>query len=317
MPKKPLVSIIVPCYNHANYLPFCLNSILNQDFKNFEIIVINDASTDNSLEVAKDFAKKDSRIRVFSNEKNIGWVKTDNKGCKIAKGKYLNVFSADDGMLPGNLRKKVEILENNPQVSFVFSELRCIDENNNKLFDTPYRNMESYINRDDFLDLIEWGDFISSASLMVKKESLEQIGFWDEKLHSAEWFMLIKLCRKFKSAFINEPLVYFRFHERNFDPKGFEPFEKETLSIIETGGFSENEKRLLRGNIYYSMCVVYRQKKDFINSIKYLMKSLRHNPNCFFLHLKNKKIKNELIWRKFRKKLRDSTDKKSKLTQEI
>lgn len=317
MSKNPLVSVIIPCYNHANYLPFCLNSILNQDFRDFEIIIINDASTDNSLEVARKFSKKDKRIRVLNNKKNIGCIKSDNIGCRAAKGKYVNMFSADDGMLSGNLRKKVEILENHPEVSFVFSEVRCIDENNHKLFDTPYRNSESYINKNDFRDIIETG-LTSPATILVKKDALEKVGFHNEKIpHAAEWFMQIQLCRYFKSAFINEPLVFFRLHEGNFNPQGFEPSEKEALSVIETSGFNKNEKRLLRGNIYYCMFVVYRQKKEFINSIKYLIKSLRHNPNCFFLHLKNKKIKNELIWGKYRKKLRISTNKKLKLKQQI
>ena len=153
---------------------------------------------------------------------------------------------------------------------------------------------------------------------MIKKDDFEKIGLWNEKIpHAAEWFFVIQLSKNFKSAFINEPLVYFRFHKGNFNPQGFEPFEKEALSIIETGGFNKNEKRLLYGSVNYSLFIIYRQKKDLINSIKYLIKSLRYNPNCFFLHLKYKKIKNDFIWNKFRKRLRISTTKKLKLKQQI
>jgi len=142
---------------------------------------------------------------------------------------------------------------------------------------------------------------------------MKKVGFHNEEIPvAAEWFMLLELCRNFKSAFINEPLVYYRFHKGNLNPK-FEALEKEALSIIEKSGFNKHEKKLLKANIHYCMFIKYRQTKKFLKSIKYLMKSLRHNPNCFFLHLKNKKIRDELRWRKARKKLIISNNKELRL----
>jgi len=312
MSKKPLLSIIIPCYNHAEFLPFCLNSILSQDFKDFEIVFVDDASTDNSLEVAKKFAEKDKRIRILQNEKNLGCIRACNVGLRNAKGKYVNVFSADDGMLKRNLSRKIKILKDHPNVSFVYSEIRCIDEEGNLLYDTTYRNMESYIDRDDFQDIMEFGNFLSPASMIVKRKDYEKVGFHNESIPvGAEWFMVLQLCRGFQSAFINEPMVYFRFHKGNLkhNPLAFEPFEKEALSIIEVNGFSEHEKRLLKANIYYCIFIGYRQNDVFLKSIKYFMKSLRHNPNCFFLHLKNKKIFNEVVWKKYRRELKQEMQK--------
>lgn len=111
MKKQPLVSIVIPLYNHGHYLPFCIKSIQNQEVKEIEIIIINDTSTDDSLKVAENLASKDKRIKILTNEKNIGCVRSTNRGDKIAKGKYILNFTSTDGLLPGHLKKEIKILE--------------------------------------------------------------------------------------------------------------------------------------------------------------------------------------------------------------
>lgn len=94
--KKELISVIIPVYNAEKYLSRCLNSLISQTFKDFEVICINDKSSDNSLEILKEFSKKDGRIKVIDNEKNLGAAFTRNAGMDIAKGKYIYFIDADD-----------------------------------------------------------------------------------------------------------------------------------------------------------------------------------------------------------------------------
>ena len=112
--RKPLVSIIVTCYNHAHYLPFCIESIQRGKFKDFEIIIINDASTDNSLEVAKKYASNDKRIVIINNKKNLGCIGAANVGCGAAEVLNDNLNSLlVNPKSPIEISKKIEVLIKN------------------------------------------------------------------------------------------------------------------------------------------------------------------------------------------------------------
>lgn len=119
----PLVSFVVPCFNHAEYLRECILSLLKQDFNSFEIIIINDGSTDNTDEVAtqleNDFPKH--RIRHI-NQENSGLVRSRNRGCTVAKGKYILPIDADDLIAPSFLSKTVKVLESHPELDYVSSK---------------------------------------------------------------------------------------------------------------------------------------------------------------------------------------------------
>ena len=121
MIKSPLVSIVVPSYNHASFIEKCINSILTQDYDNYELIVIDDGSTDNSDEILSRLHKKYGFYLEFN--KNQGLAKTLNRGFKeIAKGKYLASCASDDYWLPNKLTLQVEFLETNPDYAMVFGK---------------------------------------------------------------------------------------------------------------------------------------------------------------------------------------------------
>ncbi|HAS88492.1 MAG TPA: hypothetical protein DCS48_04200, partial [Desulfovibrio sp.] len=108
----PLVSFIVPCYNHAEYLRECVLSLLKQDFNAFEIIIINDGSTDNTDEVSTQLEQEFPKHRIrHVNQENSGLVRSRNRGCTIAKGKYILPIDADDILAPTFLSKTVAVLE--------------------------------------------------------------------------------------------------------------------------------------------------------------------------------------------------------------
>lgn len=118
MNKKtyPSISVIMPVYNAAKYLPLSIKSILNQSFKNYELIIIDDGSTDKSLEIIKKYAKKDNRIIFLKNNLNEKICKTLNRGLEMAKGKYIARMDADDWCYPDRLEKQFKFMELHPEV---------------------------------------------------------------------------------------------------------------------------------------------------------------------------------------------------------
>ncbi len=133
------ISVLMPVYNAEKFLKDSILSILNQTYQNFEFLIIDDGSTDNSLEVIKKF--KDKRIVLLENKKNKGIVYSLNKGLKIAKGKYLARMDADDIAYPERLQNQYDFMENNPQIDVLGSDYKCFG-NSNSVVKMPQKHEE-------------------------------------------------------------------------------------------------------------------------------------------------------------------------------
>ena len=117
----PTVSFVVPCYKLAQFLPECINSILSQTYANFEILIMDDHSPDNTAEVAASF--QDERVRYIRNDPNLGHLQNYNKGITLSRGKYVWLISADDYLRkPYLLEKYVHLLDNHPNVGYAFCQ---------------------------------------------------------------------------------------------------------------------------------------------------------------------------------------------------
>ena len=131
-----MISVIMSVYNAEKYLDIAIESILNQSFRNFEFIIVEDCSIDHSLEILKNYAEKDSRIKLIQKEKNkgfIGFVENLNIGLKEAKGKYIARMDADDMAFPDRLQKQYDFLEKNHDIFLIGTSAELIDENGNKI----------------------------------------------------------------------------------------------------------------------------------------------------------------------------------------
>jgi glycosyltransferase involved in cell wall biosynthesis len=126
--KKPLISVLLPVYNGEKFLVAAIDSILNQTESNFELLCINDGSTDSSLKILKKYTKKDKRIRTLNNPKNIGMAASLNRALPLTRGKYIARMDADDISLPSRFAKQVELLESNPALVAVGGQEEIINE---------------------------------------------------------------------------------------------------------------------------------------------------------------------------------------------
>jgi len=131
--KKPVISVVMSVYNGEEYLESCLNSILNQTYSDFEFIIINDGSTDNTAKILDQYAKLDSRVSVHHEKENLKLVRSINKGCRLAKGEYIARMDADDICNSERFAIQVRYLDNHPEISVVGSWVQNIDNLGNAL----------------------------------------------------------------------------------------------------------------------------------------------------------------------------------------
>ena len=201
------ISVVMSVYNAEKYLNEAVDSILTQTYEDFELILINDKSTDRSGQILGEYAQRDSRIVILENEENIGLTKSLNRGLAIAKGEYIARMDADDISVPHRFARQVQFLDENPEYSFVSSIGRYIDEDGNpeqlRLF--PETNEEIYA-------MMPKVDAVMHPGVMFRREDIAKIGNYCEDFRVVQdydlWFRGMAAGYKFYN--IQEPLVLFR-----------------------------------------------------------------------------------------------------------
>ncbi|MDO8140583.1 MAG: glycosyltransferase [Candidatus Brocadiales bacterium] len=201
----PLVSVILPTYNCAAFLPHSIGSILAQTYHSYEVIVVDDGSTDITREALHPFMQKIKYIRF---EYNKGLPTARNAGIQSAQGKYIAFIDADDLWLPDKLETDVGYFQQHPEVSMVFSKHINIDDrgcviDGNIRKQLPYGNI--------FIPLYMEQNFIISSSVVVRKEVFETAGLFDERFFNCQdWDMWLRIAFHFKAVGINKTLVKYR-----------------------------------------------------------------------------------------------------------
>lgn len=168
------ISVIVSIYNGGKNIKSSIESILNQTYGNFELILIDDGSNDNSFEIMKFYSNLDKRIKILRNKSNIGLTKSLNKGIKLSKGNFIARQDIDDISLPNRLQLQLEFLSNNPDYAFCGSNI-YIKQNRNK-------SLEIFKFKDIKKNLIINNCFIHST-ILIRKKVLNKYGLYNEK-----WF---------------------------------------------------------------------------------------------------------------------------------
>lgn len=219
--NAPLVSVIIPAYNHEQYVGACLKSVIEQSYRNIEIIVINDGSTDNTEEEILSLTQNSERNINFISKENEGVCKTLNLGLSIAKGKYIAFLASDDMWVHNRIEKQVCFLEKNCNVGFIFSDSKFVFNEVvsvsrysdyktvlNKIFSKPYTIKDIYYDL-----LLE--NFISAITVLVRKKCIDEVGVFDSNIAFEDYDMWLRLSKKFPVAYIPEPLALYRIHTKN------------------------------------------------------------------------------------------------------
>jgi len=181
LPSSPLVTIMMPAHNAMRWIRETIESVLNQTFQSFELIMMDDGSSDQTFQLAKPY-QRDPRIKLFKNQKQIGVSATRNRILSLARGKYIAVCDSDDLMFPSFLERFVNILETDPKVGWIYGERLKIDESGHPIAIDPVLLKEK---RNDFRRNI-----VAFAGSVIRKSAILRAGGFDEALLSNEDYVL-------------------------------------------------------------------------------------------------------------------------------
>ncbi len=218
---EPKVTFIVPCYKLAHLLPECVNSILAQTFRDFEILIMDDCSPDKTPEVAASF--RDPRVIHVRNEPNLGHLRNYNKGIGLARGKYVWLISADDYLRrPYVLDRYVRLLDEHPKVGYVFcpgvkvrggAEATALDY-------SFHGDHDAIINGRKFLSKLVRKNTIVAASGCVRKECYDNICVFPLDMPwGGDWYLWAIFAFSYDVGYLSEPMVCYREHELSMTTK--------------------------------------------------------------------------------------------------
>lgn len=217
---SPVVSVIIPTHNYGRFITRAIDSVLTQDHVKLDIIVVDDGSTDDTRAIVED--KYAGQVR-YSYQPNQGPAAARNLGITQAKGDLITFLDADDYYLPGNLARKVECLNADPELSWLFSDVRFVGEDGEGIefgsehFQSAYAHKPAWQGQ-LFRHLLQYGNFLSTASIMLRKECFDAIGLFDiAQMQHEDYLLWLALARRFPNfLYIDEPLVCIVKHASSY-----------------------------------------------------------------------------------------------------
>lgn len=286
--RNERVSVIIPNYNREKTIKHSILSVINQTYKNIEIIVVDDNSSDNSKELLMELTNQYKNLKVYFNNKNKGANFSRNKGAELSTGEYIAFLDSDDQFLPRKIERQMEILDRlkNNDIGIIFTNM--LIKNKPML----HYKSDSFINIEDIIFRNRLGGF---SSVLMKKDVFFEVGKLDEELLSCQdWDMYLKVLSKYSGYIISDPLVKYYLQDdsisKNFNKviQGHNAIFNK-IKKINNVKLLVNEKqlvynqKLLLGDIYrrfgmfdearrnYRYCIKY--KKD-IRTIIYIFSTL-------------------------------------------
>lgn len=254
----PKISVCIPVYNGEAYLAQTIRSVLDQTYSDFELVIIDNASTDNTVSIVRSFT--DSRIRLIQNETNVGMLGNWNNCLRYGNCEYMQLLCADDLLTPDNFQKKVRILEDYPEVGMVFSGSHVINENNKVV-----------MNRRPFSTSCLWdGKKLARRSfrnhnynaepsnVMFRKSTSLQVGSFDPDLwFTLDWNYWLRMCSVSKVYYINEYLYSFRISTTS-----------ETAQLLKTVGKIFDDDKLFVDKCYHQLDLGLTKTDVLLHQVK-------------------------------------------------
>lgn len=198
----------MPVHNCEKYVVEAIESVLNQTYGNFEFIIIDDGSNDNTSQIIKEYKKKDGRIRILRNEQNIGVVKSLNIGLRESIGEYIARIDADDIWLPEKLEKQITYLEKNNDLGMLATSKLNINADGTIREKDKYPETHSYKNiRNNILKR----NIFCHSSVIFRKDVFKKVGYYDETfINSEDYEYWMRIIAATKVEMLEETLVYYR-----------------------------------------------------------------------------------------------------------
>lgn len=296
--NSPLVTIITPTYHHEKYISDCILSVQNQTYKNWEMIIVDDGSSDNTFNIVKTFAEKDNRIQVFT-QQNIGIFRlseTYNFALSKAKGKYIAVLEGDDIWLPEKLSLQIEKMEsdNNIVLSFGQAYSSSTDLKSNYQL-TDFSSFSENILQNhpvgEATKTLLFSNFIVALTVLIRKDELDKIGGFQQShnLPLVDLTTWIELSLKGKFCCIQQPLGHWRFYPnqitKTYTAEISEGFYRFALDFFEREQRTFNHYGITKASLkkhFHTLLVEAHSRsgryklirKDFNNARRNYLKSI-------------------------------------------
>jgi len=213
---KPKISIVVAAYNYGMYLRQSLDSIVFQTFSDWETIVIDDGSTDNTAEIVKPFLS-DRRFR-YNRTAHVGQPAAKNQGITAAKGEFVAFLDADDYWAPSKLEKQLKLIQNDPRIGVVYSDRQTIDAVGNEI-----PNPEIALHRGMVVTQMFLNNFVCFSSSLVRRTVFDDVGKFDESIPLAiDYDLWLRAASMYQFDYVDERLVMYRTGHANLSRRGIE-----------------------------------------------------------------------------------------------
>ena len=256
MKNNPKVSIVIVCYNYAKYVEFSIKSIIKQEYKNWELIIVNDNSQDSTKEILDKYKSK--KIKIINLKKNIGAYKATNLAFKNVKGKYIAILDADDYSHPKRISQQVLELEKNSKIGLVVTNYKFIDSNNNFIKNNRFISQKAFNKQFPCINLA------CNSSAMFRKKFIKELNFYNKDFfYSYDYNFFLKIFKVSKIKFISKFYTFYRIHSK----QRTNVLKKETI-------FKENLYNLrwsARNGLINKDNILIFFKNYFNNFFKYLI----------------------------------------------
>lgn len=277
-----LISIGIITFNHENFILQCLESIKAQTYKNFELIISNDASKDNTDQKIQEFIKQNPNLNIqyFNQAYQLGITKNCNFVLSKTNGKYFALMAGDDIMMPERIEKQFDALENYPEASFCYSNCEWFSSKSGKKLFNHFGWFQK--RPDTLIDLIS-DNTIPTPTMMIRKSMIPQYGF-DERLdYISDFKMAIDLWLNGKPVYLSDCLIRYRKHSLSITTNNNFIDDRKTLLDIFVKEFS-NVSGISKAIKNYSMITKFAHTKELINNKNYrdaLIEFLKIIPYSF------------------------------------
>jgi len=282
--RDPLISVVVTTYNQEKYIEETIESILKQDYDNFELVVTDDCSTDNTYKILKNIEKKDLRVKVFQTPFNLGPVKNSNFGLKKAQGEYISLLAGDDKfVVPNRLRLLIEPFKYNKDLKIIYSEGKAFYPDGRTYLINETLKVYKLLDKEPH-EILKWlytnvsPLFLQGA--LIKHEFLKKVDYFDESGLADDYVLNIKMFREIKSkkefGYIKDITWLYRIHENNIH-KNTERQKKLILGVIKKytpfylkplAYFNIYSKYLPRECLIFPFNIIFLFLEKFKNLIK-------------------------------------------------
>lgn len=279
--RSPKVSVLMPSFNYARYLPLAINSVLAQSYSDLELIITDDCSTDESRQVVEQYRRLDDRIIPVLHDVNHGLARARNSGLAVSTGEFVALIDADDIWLPDKLKTQMERFQAQPELGLVHSDSAIIDGDGNltgKRFSALLHCKGQQTSGNLFEVLCE-RNFLCVPTVILRREAIQYAGGFEENLRSLEdWVCWTKISHKYPFHYVDDALVHYRIHGAGLssNPKGMAQNRVKAFQFL-LASFSDIPLHL-RSKMLYSLGVSHLETSESREAAQAFIDSIRANP---------------------------------------